>query len=53
MQNDTTLASASGSYLTDLNFSFVTTADGEVMVQITDYSYATLSYEVTLAHATE
>lgn len=53
MQGDSTLANASGSYISDLNFSFVTPSDGDVLVQITDYSYTTLSYEVSLAHATE
>ncbi|MEO8393918.1 MAG: pre-peptidase C-terminal domain-containing protein [Chloroflexota bacterium] len=52
-QGDTTLASASGSTISDLNFSFPVTSDGPVVVQITDYSYSTLSYEVTLAHASE
>ena len=52
-QGDTTLASASGSTVSDLNFSFVTSTAGAVVVQITDYSYTNLSYEVTLAHASE
>ena len=50
---DTTLASASGSSVSDLNFSFTTSEAGTVIVQITDYSYSNLSYEVTLAHASE
>lgn len=53
MQGDTTIANASGSTLTDLNFSFVTPDDGEVVVQITDYSYDNVSYEVSLAHEAE
>ncbi len=52
-QGDTTLASASGSSVSDLNFSFTTADAGTVIVQITDYSYSNLSYEVTLAHASE
>jgi len=52
-QADSTLASASGSTVSDLNFSFKTTSDGPVVVQITDYSYTNLTYEITLAHASE
>lgn len=52
-QNETTIANASGSTVSDLNFSFVTPDDGEVVVQINDYSYERVSYEVSLAHATE
>jgi hypothetical protein len=53
MQNGTTVASASGSTVSDLNFSFTPTSDGQVIVQITDYSYNNLSYEVSLVHENE
>ncbi len=52
-QGDMTVASASGSSVSDLNFSFSPLTDGQTVVQITDYSYTSLSYEVSLAHATE
>ena len=52
-QDGSTVASASGSYVTDLNFSFTPTSDGEVVVQVTDYSYASLTYEVSLAQGGE
>jgi hypothetical protein len=52
-QDGSTIASASGSYVTDLNFSFTPTSDGEVVVQVTDYSYASLTYEVSLGQTAE
>ncbi len=52
-QDGTTVASASASYVTDLNFSFTPTSDGEVIVQVTDYSYNSMSYEVSLAQNAE
>ncbi|MFN8564099.1 MAG: PPC domain-containing protein [Anaerolineae bacterium] len=52
-QGGNTIASASGSTISDLNVGFVTPEDGDVSVQITDYSYSNLSYEVSLAHASE
>jgi hypothetical protein len=52
-QGDTTLASASGSTVTDLNFSFKTTSDGPVVVQITDYSYTNLTYQISLSQSGE
>ncbi len=48
MQDGNTLAYASGSTTTSLSFSFVTPTAGDVIVQIDDYSYASLSYTVTL-----
>lgn len=53
MQNGSTVTSASGSSVSDLNFSFTPTSDGQVIVQITDYSYGSLSYEVSLVHESE
>ncbi len=53
MQGDTTLASGSGSQVTDLTLGFTPSSDGQVVVQITDYSYSSVSYEVTLAHSSE
>ena len=53
MQDDISIAYASGSTVSDLNFSFTTTSDGEAIVQITDYSYNNLTYEITLARESE
>ena len=52
-QNGTTLVSASASSVNDLSFSFTPSADGLVVVQVSDYSFGNLSYEVSLAHAAE
>ncbi len=48
LQAGQTLANASGSSTTALSFSFVTPSAGDVIVQINDYSYTSLSYIVTL-----
>ncbi len=53
LQGGSTVASASASSVSDLSFSFTPSADGDVTVQITDYSYANQSYEVSLAHVSE
>lgn len=52
-QGDTTIASASASSVSDLSVGFVTPDDGAVLVQINDYSFDALTYEVSLAHAAE
>lgn len=51
MQGSSTLASASGSSVSSLSFSITPSSDGDVVVQITDYSYSSLSYEVSLEKA--
>jgi len=52
-QDGTTLVSASASYVGDLSFSFTPDVDGQVVVQVNDYSFESLSYEVSLAHEAE
>lgn len=47
-QGDTTLASASGTYVSNLSFEFVVSEDGPVHVTIEDSSYRRVSLEVTL-----
>ncbi len=53
MQGDSTVANASGSSVSDMSFSFAPSSDGAVVVQISDYSYSNLSYEVSLARPGE
>lgn len=52
-QDGTTVASISASYVSDVEFSFTPSTDGEVVVQITDYSYDSVSYEVALGQNAE
>ncbi len=47
-QDTQTLASVSSSTIQDVTFSFVVPADGQVILQLNEYSYANLSYEVSL-----
>ena len=53
LQNTSTIASGSGSSVSDLSLSFVVPSDGNVVVQLNEYSYNNLSFEVTLGHSTE
>jgi stress response protein SCP2 len=52
-QDGTTIASISGSYISNVEFSFTPSSDGEVVVQVTDYSYDSVSYEVALGQNAE
>lgn len=52
-QDGSTIASISASYVSDLEFSFTPSSDGEVVVQVTDYSYGNLTYEVALGRNAE
>ncbi|MBE0690083.1 MAG: hypothetical protein IH587_08190, partial [Anaerolineae bacterium] len=49
-QGGSTITYISASSITELTVSFVVPDDGEVLVQIDDYSYAAHSIEVTLTH---
>ncbi len=53
MQQGSTLASGSGSYVGGLSLQFTIQSDGEVLVSFTDYSYTDLTYTVTLETASE
>ncbi len=48
MQDGETIANASSNTVQSLSFSFVTPSDGEIIIQINDYSYSSVSYTVSL-----
>ena len=53
MQGDQTIASASGSTVSDLIVGFTPTDNGQVVVQVTESSYTNLSYQVTLSQSNQ
>ena len=52
-QDGVTVVNASASTVGELSFSFTPEADGEAVVQVNDYSFESLTYEVSLAHEAE
>ncbi len=50
-QDGNTLASASGSYVSDLSFAFTPSSDGQVLVQVDEESYSSVTYQISLSQA--
>ena len=50
-QDGNTIASASGSYVSDLSVGFTPTSDGQVLVQVDEESYTSVTYQVSISKA--